>query len=303
VVEEEITNFLWRRKKPKIKYKTLIGGYKEGGIRLPDFENIINANRVSWALKIINSKVDEYWKSFANNLFKPFGGINILDENIDPSWIIKLKPKFPAFYKEILDAWKKISVTSVNTVEDILRQPIWLNQYIHLDYYHINIKIFMEKNISKIIDVWDRKYGFKWDVMKTQGWRNQEYIVWRGIIDALPSEWKLKLKNNQQQNKPRDNIKYIEISEKLTPISKIKTKMIYWKLVRKKFLEPTSQKYISDKLHDTNIEWSLVYSSIYKTTIDTKLRAFQYKILNNCLYLNKDLHKFRKVESQGAQFR
>ena len=46
-----------------------------------------------------------------------------------------------------------------------------------------------------------------------------------------------------------------------------------------------------------DIEWSSVYSKIYASTIDVKLRAFQYKILNNCLYLNEKLHLFKIVES------
>ena len=37
-------------------------------------------------------------------------------------------------------------------------------------------------------------------------------------------------------------------------------------------------------------------------TIDTKLRIFQYKILNNILCVNKMLFKFRKVESPLCSF-
>jgi len=36
---------------------------------------------------------------------------------------------------------------------------------------------------------------------------------------------------------------------------------------------------------------------IYTTTIDTYLRMFQYKILNNVLYLNFDLHRFKIIDS------
>ncbi|RUA06506.1 MAG: hypothetical protein DSY43_01870 [Gammaproteobacteria bacterium] len=98
-VEKEITKFLWNEKKPKVKYKTLIADYNEGGIRLPDFESIIQANRAGWALKLtMDSKERSYWKYFAQILFKSFGGLDILGENFDPSYILKSN-KFPVFYK------------------------------------------------------------------------------------------------------------------------------------------------------------------------------------------------------------
>ena len=75
-------------------------------------------------------------------------------------------------------------------------------------------------------------------------------------------------------------------------INKINAKNIYQKIVKTKFKKPTAQKNISNKLNDPTIEWSIVYRRIYKTTIDVKVRAFQYKILNNCLYLNHMLYVF-----------
>ena len=41
---------------------------------------------------------------------------------------------------------------------------------------------------------------------------------------------------------------------------------------------------------------------LHKTTINTKYCSFQYKILNNALYLNKILFKLRKVKSPIFSF-
>ena len=43
--------------------------------------------------------------------------------------------------------------------------------------------------------------------------------------------------------------------------------------------------------------WKKIYFLIRNTTLDTKVRMFQYKVLHNILYLNKMLFKFGKVIS------
>jgi hypothetical protein len=40
----------------------------------------------------------------------------------------------------------------------------------------------------------------------------------------------------------------------------------------------------------------------YNTTIDTYLRMFQYKIFNNILYLNRDLHRFNILDYSSCSF-
>ena len=43
---------------------------------------------------------------------------------------------------------------------------------------------------------------------------------------------------------------------------------------------------------NTTLEWSNIYLLPRLATIDTNLRSFQYKIVNNVLFLNKKLYNF-----------
>ena len=52
----------------------------------------------------------------------------------------------------------------------------------------------------------------------------------------------------------------------------------------------------------STIYWKDIYLLPHKTTINTKHRSFQYKILNNVLYLNKLLFKFGNVKSPLCSF-
>ena len=74
-------------------------------------------------------------------------------------------------------------------------------------------------------------------------------------------------------------------------------KEIYKTLIRPSVKQPTAQKSIESVLQRNDIEWATVYLLPPKTTIESKTRIFQYKILNNILYLNNRLHKFDYIES------
>ena len=50
------------------------------------------------------------------------------------------------------------------------------------------------------------------------------------------------------------------------------------------------------------MNWKEIYILPRKVSIDTLLRMFQYKILNNILFVNKLLFKFKKVRSPLCSF-
>ena len=48
--------------------------------------------------------------------------------------------------------------------------------------------------------------------------------------------------------------------------------------------------------------WKIIHFLIRNTTLDTKARMFQYKVLHNTLYVNKMLFKFGKLISPQCSF-
>ena len=69
------------------------------------------------------------------------------------------------------------------------------------------------------------------------------------------------------------------------------------KLVIVLFIPPTAKKTLSGKFEIGEELWPKIYMLSNKCAIDTRTRVFQYKILNNVLYLNKHLYKTKGVES------
>ena len=70
----------------------------------------------------------------------------------------------------------------------------------------------------------------------------------------------------------------------------------------KKQIPPTAQQKITDKYSDTVINWKKVYSLPFRTTLDSKLREFQYKILNNIVFTNDKLFRFGLSHSPNCTF-
>ena len=66
---------------------------------------------------------------------------------------------------------------------------------------------------------------------------------------------------------------------------------MYTKLIQPMFKPPTSQKTIEKLLNNYEVNWRQLNLIPQKVTIDTSLRIFHYKILNNILYLNERLSK------------
>ena len=94
-----ITDFIWDGKKPKIKYDTLIGNCDNGGINLPNFESQIKANRVKWALNLLDENNVKAWKSFPMQHLASIGGTKAIGTNFDKERIPKV---LLHFYKSVL---------------------------------------------------------------------------------------------------------------------------------------------------------------------------------------------------------
>ena len=107
----------------------------------------------------------------------------------------------------------------------------------------------------------------------------------------------MKKVNSEYYANTGDNDTCIVFKEQLMSIGTIRTKEFYDLLISKIFKQPSSQKTIARKLNVEISNWKEIYTLLRKITHDSYSRIFQYKILNNILYLNKHLHQFKIVST------
>ena len=63
-----------------------------------------------------------------------------------------------------------------------------------------------------------------------------------------------------------------------------------------------SQLYYKNVFENSNLDWKTIYMLPRTVTKDSRLQVFQYKLLNNVLYLNKMLFRFGKIDSPLCSF-
>ena len=66
--------------------------------------------------------------------------------------------------------------------------------------------------------------------------------------------------------------------------------------------KPVSQAYFENLFREQELNWKDIYVLPRKVSLDCNVRSFQYKVLNNVLYLNKKLFIFGKSSSSLCSF-
>ena len=112
-------------------------------------------------------------------------------------------------------------------------------------------------------------------------------MSWIELIESIPQKWKKEIK-----------LFVLLSAETYNPCSLRRepflpnwtVKETHNTLIRPLVQQPTAQKSIESVLQWNDTDWATVYLLLQKTTTESRMRIFQYKILNNILYLNNRLH-------------
>ena len=123
-------------------------------------------------------------------------------------------------------------------------------------------------------------------------------MKWLSLIALVPMSWKVEIR------------KYFSVIEdtctsctptipqpKVSLLPDVSVKAAYKILIRSLVKSPTSKKSLEKFLWRQDLGWASIYMILRMVTVESKLRIFQYKVLNNILYLNDGLCKMGIVQS------
>ena len=124
-----------------------------------------------------------------------------------------------------------------------------------------------------------------------------------GIVNSIPNDWKLIIKQSQQHVcPPANDMIQINIGSAAVDILKATSKILYNEFKRKKQTAPSAQNKIKLKFPDFSLAWKEIYSLPFVVTHDTKTREFQYKLLNNIVFTTEKLFRFKMIDSPLCAF-
>ena len=136
----------------RIKRKTLIGKFEDGGVEMIEVNSYFMTRKVTWIKRLMSSESN--WSVIGNHLISQFGGKNLLLRitTSDINYINNL----PVFYKQIFQACistNKIEHLNIKSEYILLQQLIWHNIHIQYKRKTLYFKKLIEKNIIFIKDL------------------------------------------------------------------------------------------------------------------------------------------------------
>ena len=133
----------------------------------------------------------------------------------------------------------------------------------------------------------------KWHEFKREYLHGSSYFKWLQSVDSIPERWKFVIKENYENatNLIIHEHHLIKGSRFIT-LDKLASSKVYSILILKVQNKPPSNIYFENLFNDYNIDWTAIYMLPCLVMYNTYMRSFQYKILNNVLFLNKKLYTF-----------
>ena len=82
-----------------------------------------------------------------------------------------------------------------------------------------------------------------------------------GIVDAIPSEWKLTIKQTTQHPCSHLSAKInLTINNSETDLSKVSSRLLYNAFKKRKQVPPSAQKTMIEKFPELQVSWKEIYS-------------------------------------------
>ena len=138
-----------------------------------------------------------------------------------------------------------------------------------------------------------------WHLLK-QEYRlnNNGHFQWLQLINSIPDKWIL---TNKQSSSDAKNLiihgHYLIKGSRILILEKLTSKELYQVLISSRSIKVTSVTYFATKFNTNNLDWTKIFIFPRLTTCNTYLRCFQYTILQNILFLNKNLYLFGITKS------
>lgn len=262
-----------------------------------DIESFITSLKINWIKRLLNS-TNAKWKHIYNKQLESFGGTLLFRSNINEKTCENLNIK-SRFLKEMIQSWSKANLDK-NKIS-ISKQLLWNNEnikdsrkktFFYNDWFNNGVQFiehvydFRNKTFYNF-PVFSRLYNVK----------TRDYLKYHTLINNIPKKWKEDMKNEIMMYSPS-----VLLLDKIHTIKKV-NKFIYDILIKQRI--PAKRKNHCKweyEIENFNPNWDEIYTNYSKYTIDTKLRAFQYKYIMRIIPNNSFLFKCKIIASNLCQF-
>nr|CAB3264531.1 pol-like protein [Phallusia mammillata] len=299
-LKTKLFQFVWGSKWERIKRNTLIANVDNGGANMLDVESYILSLNLKWVLKLLDVEYEAPWKHLEKN------ALSLMELE---SWVRGNLPTSSKQCAQIipLQTVRKI-ITDIRSITHVVHSPkthsraLWASKSVRLRSKTFYLKPLINAGILDYSDLLNSegeyyKYDQLADKYKFTP-NNTDFKIFIKMVAALPPEW------DHTDDLSKNNLNLID--ECLEMFQEYKTpKALYNKI--KQYVTVCPEKQQKKWERDLNLTpnttpWEKLYSKVYHSTFETKLRSFQIKLNLRAIVTNEALHSFGKTDSDQCVF-
>ena len=288
----EYTKFLWGSETNKVKNSTIIAQYERGGLKMPDINTTLLTQRIKWVQRFLNDN-EHSWKHICNWQLEQVGGATIFENtsiNIDAIKGFKMME----FYKSMVISWAQFYTKEI-TKENVLKQSLFLNNnFSKPDGKAIFYRKLIDKEVMTVSDLVENNRVLDVETISERLSLNSiEKMQMLSTLNTIQRE----IKNLISE---AENDGYLQYARDF--IRGRVAKDISDRLIDKKIERPSSENYFETNFNIASEDWDKIYILPFCSTVENKLRAFQFKISHNIFYHNRKLFDKNMIDDYKCTF-
>ena len=283
--QKMIRKFFWQGKKAKISYTRLTLDYEQGGLKLLSLDWMCKALQSKWVQNDRlrpNGLFTEFRKQLVNIDAETFWQINIHKKDIK-KWFDK-----DNFVTDVCQAWSEINYYVPKSKENIIRQVIWFNSNLKVNEQPLWLKDWYKCGLNTVGQLFDKGKPKKMEQIWNEFSKRINIIDYYKVLKAIPKEWSKILALNLIIKNEMSGYDVVKENVKCCSI-------VYKKLRDKKegySCRSTWEKILGVEISDKR--WEGLYRNCIRLTDSTKLRFFQFRVINRYLTTNVDIARWDK---------
>ena len=288
-LETELFQFLWEHKPAKIKKSVICKSYEEGGLAMCDLHSFLSAMKLNWIPRL---QKNDKLKTFVFEIYPELGNLH----NFGGEYAnLVIQRTQNAFWKDVMKHYKKIYVRlTVNDIHEFMSECIFYNINITRDKKVIFVKEWFEEGILKVNQLVNEKGTFMVFSEFKEKFPNinkTTFLLFEGILKAIKQyleKCKLQLTADFRVAEP-----------KVWDCLRKGNKFIQQILIKSDTCPTAVDKW--NKIYN-NLNWTQIFSKCFKTSVDTRLRWFQTRILHRLIATQKFLYNCKIADSPQCVF-
>lgn len=287
--------FLWSSRPDKIKRELICKPIKEGGLGMINVSAYVKSLKIIWIRNLVSKK--PCWINVVKAELHELDLDNIPYLGVD--FVKQLLHKIHnPFWKDCFQSFHEFGTkTTVDSFQDFLSEPIFFNPKLKIDNSSFFYCKWYEKGISQIGDVMESDGTcMSFERFCESYSMDAPFLTYHGVICSIKQY--LKGFPFRREN-TSDHLVLPPVHRKLLSVGK-GAKVYYYVLVSQPTVNISKRKWQNEFMEE--LDWSQIHVKAFQTTQDTRLRWFQYRIINRILTTNLFLCRIKLKDTSLCTF-